>query len=195
MKNTLRTTGFNNRIIGFAMILGLLVISMSGCQQVNNVVNGNTTANTNTAMNSNANSNANSNVTANSNANTSVGPSNSAANTNTQASNTAANTATPAKEETPMTPEVKAFKVNLVGEWKTTDGTQVWRFDENKLESKFTEESNFQNPLSYRILDEKTIEFAGSDKATITFENNGNDLLWVNQGDGRKFKLTRVNPK
>lgn len=190
----------NKVFIGLALTACL---SLSGCQQVNDMVNGNkvangnTTTNSNAVANTNANSNANSSVTANSNVNTntSVGPINSAANTNTQVSNTAANTAAPTKEETPMTPEVKAFKVNLVGEWKTTDGAQVWRFDESKLESKFTNQSNFQNPLSYRIVDEKTIEFGQGEKATITFEDNGNDLLWVNQGDRRNFRLKRVNPK
>lgn len=197
MKKTLSTKSSNNRIVGLLTILGLSVILMSGCPQVNNLVNGNTTANTNSNTTANTNSNANSNVTANSNANanTSVGPSNSAANSNNQASNTAANTATATKEEVPLTEEVKEFKINLVGEWKTTDGAQVWRFDENKLESKYANAKNFENPLSYQVVDEKTIEFGRGEKATITFENNGNDLLWVNQGDRRSFKLKRVNPK
>lgn len=42
----------NKRIVSFAMIIGLSLFLLSGCQQVNNLVNGNTTANqanTNTA--------------------------------------------------------------------------------------------------------------------------------------------------
>lgn len=200
MNNTLRTNNSYINIINFVMILGVFVFLTMGCQQINDAVNSTPATNSNATANSNSNantnSNANSNVTANSNANANTtGPTNSATNTNNQASNTATNTATAPKEEVPLTPEVKEFKVNLVGEWATTDGTQIWRFDETKLESKFTNANSFSNPLSYRVVDEKTIEFDGSSKATITFEDNGNTLTWVNQGDRRTFKLKRVNPK
>jgi hypothetical protein len=97
MKNTLRTKSSNIQIISFVMIIGLFVFSMSGCQQVNDLVNGNKATNSNTATNSNATANSNTN------ANTSVSQSNSAANANNQASNTAANTATVTKEGVPLT--------------------------------------------------------------------------------------------
>lgn len=180
------------------VIIGLFVFSMSGCQQVNNAVNGNTTAtNTNTATNSNAtantnaNSNANSNVTANSNtnANTSVVPSNSAANTNTQASNTTANTATAPKEEVHLTEEAKVFKNNLEGKW--TDNKLTVTFTEDKYEVS----GNFTDNGSYRVLDEKTVEINSVKanrkwNATMKIENGGDTLDW--KDPSASFKFTRV---
>lgn len=192
MNKTLRTKSSNNRIISFMVILGLFVLSMSGCQQVNDMVNGNQATNSNAAANTNAatnaNSNANSNVTANSNANanTSVVPSNSAANTNNQASNTA----TAAKEEVPLTPEVMAFKNTLVGTWE----------NERKDKTTFSKDKvGFQDrtpELPYKVVNEKTVEIYSIDgssvlnNATITFEDNGNTLIWLEKG--KTFRCKRV---
>lgn len=170
------------------MIIGLFVFSLSGCQQVNDLVNGNTATNSNATANTNANSNANSNA----NAKTSVMPTNSAPNANTQASNTVANTATATKEEVPLTQEAKVFKNNLVGEWETTDGWETWKFSEDKFEAKRKSGKEFGNPRPYQIVDEKTIKYDKGAIATITFEDNGNTLIWVGGGS---FKLKRVNPK
>lgn len=113
MNKTLRTKSSNLNIIKFVMIIGLFVFSMSGCQQINDAVNGNKATNTNTATNSNltansnasTNANANSNVTANSNANANASASPTTSATNSQASNTAANIATVTKEGVPLTQE------------------------------------------------------------------------------------------
>ncbi|MBK7704904.1 MAG: hypothetical protein IPJ30_03800 [Acidobacteria bacterium] len=183
----------NNRIAGLLMILGLFVILMPGCQQINDAVN--KPANSNSTANSNAstNANANSNVTASSNAsaNSSALPTEPAANTNNQASNSAANTATATKEQVPLTEEAKVFKNDLVGKW--TDGNETLTFTENKIESSQTRGKTH----TYRVVDEKTIE-ATQDwngtpwKATMKIEDNGNSLLWYNETQKKNFKYTRV---
>ncbi len=161
---------------------------MPGCQQVNDMVNGNKATNSNTSANTNANSNANSNVTANSNANanTLVVPSNSAANANSQASNTA----TAPKEEVPLTPEAKVFKNDLVGEWAMTDDRQRFKFTENKL---VTKDGTIH---TYRVVDEKTLELTRDEdnypwKTTMTIKDDGNTLIWHYEVD---LKFTRVKP-
>lgn len=176
------------------MILGLFIISLSGCQQVNDAINSNKATNTNTASNSNTtantnattNTNTNSNVTANSNANanTSASPTNSAANTNTQASNTA----TAKKEEVPLTEEAKVFKNNLEGKW--TDNKLTVTFTEDKYEVS----GNFTDNGSYRVLDEKTVEINSVKanrkwNATMKIEN-GDTLDW--KDPSASFKFTRV---
>jgi hypothetical protein len=187
MKKTLRTKSSNINIISFMVILGLFVLSMSGCQQINDMVNSNKATNSNTTANTNANSNSNSNVTANSNANTSVVPSNSAANTNNQASNSA----TATKEEVPLTEEAKVFKNNLVGSW--TNGKETLIFDENKLKVK----ERASDIHSYQVVNENTVELKrDSDgypwKATMKIEDDGNTLLW--QRESTHIKYTRVKP-
>lgn len=193
----------NNRIISFMVIIGLFILSMSGCQQVNDVVNSNkatntnTTTNSNAAANTNANSNANSNVTANSNANanTSVVPSNSAANTNSQASNTAANTAP--KEQVPLTQEAKAFAFSLIGKWKIKNNpVEVTFVEDGKYEVK--EGNQFRDKGSYRVLDEKTVEINSVQlnrkwNATMKIMNDGNTLDWQ-QPDDPRLILERVKP-
>lgn len=77
MNKTLRTKSSNNRIISFAVILGLFIISLSGCQQGGEPAKSNTTAASNTTTNS--------------------APTNKAANTstaNTDSTTTAATTGT-----------------------------------------------------------------------------------------------------
>lgn len=199
ISKTLRTKSSNNRIIGFVMILGLFVLSMSGCQQVNDVVNSNKATNSNATANTNANSNANSNVTANSDANantSSVVPSNSAANVNNQTSNTAANTATAPKEEVSLTEEAKAFAFSLTGKWKMANqATEVTFAEDGKYEVKYG--NQFRDKGSYRVLNETTVEINSVQlnkkwNATMKIMNNGKTLDW--QQPGEKFVLTRVEP-
>ncbi len=195
----MRTKSSNNRIINFMVILGLFVFSMSGCQQVNDIVNSNKAANSNTTANSNANttSNANSNVAANSNANanTSVVPSNSAANTNNQASNTAANTATDNKAEVPLTPEAKAFAFSLIGEWDFGGDRKV-TFAKDTYEVK--QGNRMLDKGSYRVLNENTVEINSVQQknkwnATMKVEDGGNKLDWQQRGT-EHYTLTRVKP-
>ncbi len=194
MKKTLTTKSSNNRIVKFLMVLALGVLTMSGCSQVNDMVNGNKATNSNTTANANANSNANSNMTANSNANanTSALPTNSAANTNNQASNTA----TASKEEVPLTEEAKVFKNNLEGKWKITNSNQEVTFTEDKYEVK--EGDKFIDKGSYRVLDEKTVEINSVQlnrkwNATMKILDDGNKLDWKESG-GSAFTLDRVKP-
>jgi hypothetical protein len=181
------------------MIMALGVWMMSGCQQVNDLVNKpantNTAANSNASANANANSNANSNTTANSNANanTSASPTNSAANANTAASNTAANTAVP-KEEIPLTEEAKVFKNNLEGKWRIKAAGQDVTFTEDKYEVKRGD--TFIDKGSYRVLDEKTVEINSTQQnekwnATMKIINDGKTLDWQ-EASGSKFQLDRV---
>jgi hypothetical protein len=192
MSKTLRAKFSNTQIIGFMVILGLFVFSMSGCQQVNDLVNGNKATNSNAAANTNATSNANSNAAANSDANadTSVSQANSAANANNQASNTAAT-----KEEIPLSEEAKVFKNNLVGEWMD-DTNQKHKFTENTYEVNIGTR-DYQKG-SYKVVNENTLELVknNGDKwnATMTIEDNGNTLLWKDSFSDHNFKFSRVKP-
>ncbi len=175
------------------MSFALGVLMMSGCQQVNDMVN--KTANNNTTANSNANANANPNP----NTNTLASPTNSAANANTSASNTAANTATAPKEEVPQTAEVKAFKNNLVGKWEFNNGTQIAVFTEDKIEIKEKSTGDLLEAFEMSILDEKTVEHKDvktgeRNKSTFTFKDDGKTLVWT-RSDGLALTFKRVNPK
>ncbi|MEQ1644507.1 MAG: hypothetical protein ABL959_13750, partial [Pyrinomonadaceae bacterium] len=172
--------------------LGLLVVLMGGCQQVNDAINSNKATNSNATTNTNANSNANSNMTttSNANANTSVLPTDSAANTNSQASNTAANIATAPKEEVPLTQEAKVFKNDLVGKW--TDGHETVTITEDKIETSVAPGKTH----TYRVVNENTIDAKQDSngtpwKATMKIEDNGNTLLWYNENQRKDFKYTR----
>lgn len=202
MTKTFRTKSPNNRIISFMVIIGLFVFSMSGCQQVNDMVNGNTATNSNTSANANANSNANSNAAANSNtnANTSVSQSNFAANANNQASNTAANIATITKEGVPLTAEEKVFAFSLIGDWAFDGGARKVTFTEDKFEVK--NGGNVIDKGSYRVLDEKTLEINSVQhnkkwNATMKIMDDGNKLDWQQSSSGgriEKYELNRVKP-
>ncbi len=190
MKKTLTTKSSNNRIVKFLMIMALGVLTMSGCSQVNDLVNGNKATNSNTTANTNANSNVAAN--SNANANTSALPTNSAANANNQASNTA----TATKEEVPLTEEAKVFKNNLEGKWKITGSNQEVTFTEDKYEVKSG--NTFDDKGSYRVLDEKTVEINSVQlnkkwNATMKILDDGNKLDWKESG-GSAFTLDRVKP-
>ncbi len=169
------------------MALGVLM--MSGCQQVNDLVN--KPANTNTATNSNAsaNTNTNSNATANSNANanTSASPTNSAADSNTSASNTAANIATTTKDGAPLTAEEKVFANRLIGNWSSDTEKVVFTKDEIT----FTENGS-KTTWTYAIVDEKNVEITDErgqkSKATMTFEENNTKLHWVDKMGDFRYK-------
>ncbi len=200
MKKTLTTKNSNNRIVKLLMIMALGVLMMSGCSQVNDMVNGNKATNSNTATNSNAsaNTNANSNSAANSNANanTSVSQSNSATNTNNQANNT--DTAT--KEEVPLTEKAKAFAFSLIGDWAFGGGARKVTFTEDKFEVKNGD--NVIDKGSYRVLDEKTVEINSVQNnrkwnATMKIMDDGNKLDWqqsTSSGGIEKLELNRVKP-
>lgn len=206
MNKTLRTRSSNINIISFMMMIGLFVFSMSGCQQINDAVNGNKTANTNTTTNSNtmANTNANANTTANSNAtansntnaNTSAEPSNSAANANTQASNTAANIATVTKEGVPLTAEEKVFANSLIGTWSDDNERVVFSKDEIKFYSKSSNRLGMS--WKYTIVDEKNVEITDErgqkSTATMTFEANNATLKWKDKVGDFTYKREAAKP-
>jgi Enhancer of polycomb-like len=103
------------------MIMTLGVLMMSGCQQVNDLVN--KPANTNTATNSNALANANANSKANSNT-----TANSNANANNQTSNTSAET------NSLNNPILGTWKVsNQEGNYFILDDTYLKFIEKNQL--------------------------------------------------------------
>lgn len=195
MKETLGTKNSNNQIINLLMVLGVLVFLTMGCQQVNDLVNGNTATNSNTTANTNANSNANSNAAAKSNANTSASPTNSAANANNQASNTAANTATVTKEGVPLTAEEKVFANNLVGTWSDDKEKVVFSKDEIKFFTKSGEETL---SWKYTIVDEKSVEITDEkgqkSTATMAFEDNNTTLKWKDKVGDFTYKREANKP-
>lgn len=187
MKETKNVKSPGSGTVILMAALGLLVVLIAGCQQINDAINSNKATNSNTTSNTNANVNANSNA----NANTSASPTNSAANSNTQASNTAANTAPAPKEEVPLTEEAKVFKNDLVGKW--TDGRETVTFTETKIETSMAPGKTH----TYRVVNENTIE-ATQDwdnrpwKATMKIEDDGNTMLWYNETQRKNLKYTRV---
>ena len=201
MNKTLRTKSSNLNIIKFVMIIGLFVFSMSGCQQINDAVNGNKATNTNTATNSNltansnasTNANANSNVTANSNANANASASPTTSATNSQASNTAANIATVTKEGVPLTQEEKVFANNLIGTW--SDDREKVVFSKDQI---IFNESGNSVTWKYTIVDEKNVEITDEkgqkSKATMTFEENNTKLHWVDKMGDFKYKREAAKP-
>lgn len=80
---------FNRNIFNSLLIIGLLALVGGGCQQVNDMVNGNATTNTNSAANSNSASNSNTTTNSNASSNTNAN-STSTSNSETANSNTAA---------------------------------------------------------------------------------------------------------
>lgn len=198
MNKTLRTKSSNINIINFVMVLGVLIFLTMGCQQVNDLVNGNTATNSNTTANTNANSNANSNMTANSNANanTSASPTNSAANANNQASNTAANTATVTKEGVPLTAEEKVFANNLIGAWSSDNEKVVFSKDEIKFSD--LQGGNPYLTWKYTIVDEKSVEITDErgqkSTATMAFEENNAKLRWKDKMGDFTYKREAAKP-
>ncbi|HRH43515.1 MAG TPA: hypothetical protein PKY82_17930 [Pyrinomonadaceae bacterium] len=93
--------------------------------------------------------------------------------------------------------EVKALSNGLAGEW--TDGKEILKFTEDNLEGKRVNESKPYNTSPYKVIDGKTVEFkfenGSAAKAIMTFEDNGNTLVWYRPDTGNTFKLKRVNPK
>jgi len=171
---------------------------MFGCQQVNDLVNGNKATNSNTAnSNASTNANANSNVTANgnANANTSASPTNSAANANTQASNTAAETATETKAGVPLTQEEKVFANSLIGTWSDESERVVFSKDEIKF---FTISGKPGLTWKYTIIDEKNVEITDENNkkstATMTFENNNTTLKWKDKMGDFTYKREAAKP-
>lgn len=92
---------------------------------------------------------------------------------------------------------VKALSNGLAGEW--TDGREILKFTEDKLEAKYINQAKPYNTSPYKVIDGKTVEFkfetGGAAKAIMTFEDNGNTLVWYRPDIGNTFKMKRVNPK
>lgn len=92
---------------------------------------------------------------------------------------------------------VKAFTNTVVGEWTSSASTKLI-FAEDKFEEKGPD-NWLLNSTPYKVVDGKTIEFNDSTgqarKSVITFEDNGNTLIWYRPEIGSTFKLKRVNPK
>lgn len=92
---------------------------------------------------------------------------------------------------------VKALANGLAGEW--TDGREINKFTEDKVEFKFIKDVKPYNTTPYKVVDGKTVEFTDdrgkANKAVMTFEDNGNTLIWYRPDLGRTFRFKRVNPK
>lgn len=92
---------------------------------------------------------------------------------------------------------VKALSTGLAGEW--TDGKEVLNFTEDKLVARYVNRDTPYNTSPYKVVDGKTVEFKFEDgsaaKAIMTFEDNGNTLVWYRPDNGITFKMKRVNPK
>lgn len=92
---------------------------------------------------------------------------------------------------------VKALSNGLAGEW--TDGREILKFTEDKLEAKYINQAKPYNTSPYKVIDGKTVEFkfenGSAGKAIMTFEDNGNTLVWYRPDNGLTFKHKRVTPK
>lgn len=175
----------NKLFIGLTLAASLL---MFGCQQVNDLVNGNKAANSNAAANTNATSNANSNAAATSNANTND------KNSNATVENSNASTE---PTGTPKPPEVKAFENKLLGTW--TDATErvVFSKDEIKFYNR-SYDSNKATTWKYNAVDEKTLDITNQggkkSKATMTFEDNNTTLIWNDEVGNFRYKRESDKP-
>lgn len=199
MKKTLRTNNSNNRIVILLMILGLSILLMSGCQQINDLTkdskksHADTAMNSNTVTNTNTNTTTNSNATANTNAN-----SNATANSDVNANATVENSnASTEPAGTPKPPEVKAFENNLNGNWSSADERVVFSKDEIKFYDKNGSSSSFLT-WKYNAVDEKTVEITDENgqksKATMTFEDNNTTLKWKDKMGDFTYKREAAKP-
>ncbi len=95
---------------------------------------------------------------------------------------------------------VEAFKNNLVGEWIRE--TTIMKFTENTAEQRNASEAKPWSTRPIKFVDGKTIEFGGfvdgkpfTRKQIMTFEDNGNTLVWYGPESGKSISFKRVNPK
>ena len=92
---------------------------------------------------------------------------------------------------------VKALSNGLAGEW--TDGRELLKFTDDKLVATYVKQDKPYNTSPYKVIDGKTVEFKFENgtaaKAIMTFEDNGNTLVWYRPDNGITFKMKRVNPK
>lgn len=112
-------------------------------------------------------------------------------NSNSNASNT--NTAN-SKQETNQTAATKTFANGLLGKW--SDGKETVTFDEKTAVFQWLNQDKPYNTTSYRVINENTVEFTDAEgkanKATMSIEDGGNTLVWLNQNSGETFKYKRV---
>lgn len=90
--------------------------------------------------------------------------------------------------------EIKALATGLAGEW--TNETETVKFTETIAEFRLRNETKPHNTNPYKVVDGKTVEFTDDsgrpNKAIMTFEDNGNTLVWYRPDMGRTFKFKRA---
>lgn len=111
-------------------------------------------------------------------------------NTNSNATNNTSNK----NQETNQTAATKTFANGLIGKW--SDGKETVTFNEKIAVFQWLNQDKPYNTTSYRVVNENTVEFtdeAGkANKATMTIEDGGNTLVWLNQNSGQTFKYKRI---
>jgi len=90
--------------------------------------------------------------------------------------------------------EIKALATGLAGDW--TDGNEIVKFTEDKAEFKLINQDKPYNTTPYKVVDGKTVEFTDdggkANKAIMTFEDNGNTLIWYRPDTGQTFRFKRA---
>ena len=93
---------------------------------------------------------------------------------------------------------IKAFVNTLVGDWIDVNNSYKLIFAEDKMESRRVNDNELTGSTPYKVVDGKTVEFTfptgGAANAVITFEDNGNILIWYRPDSGQTFKMKRVKP-
>ncbi|HRH40655.1 MAG TPA: hypothetical protein PKY82_03350, partial [Pyrinomonadaceae bacterium] len=90
---------------------------------------------------------------------------------------------------------IKALSNGLAGEW--TDGKEIVKFTETTAEFKWLNQGTPYNTSPYNVVNGKTVEFSDGRvalKAIMTFEDNGNTLIWYRPDNGNTFRYKRVKP-
>lgn len=123
-------------------------------------------------------------------ANTANNPAVPQTNTNSKANNNDSNK----NQETNQTAATKTFANGLIGKW--SDGKENVTFDEKTAVFQWLDQDKPYNTTSYRVVNENTVEFTDNagkaNKATMTIEDGGNTLVWLNQNSGQTFRYKRV---
>lgn len=97
-----------------------------------------------------------------------------------------------AKNETAAT---KTFRISLVGIW--TDGKEKLSFDQNKVIFQYVNANNPYNTSSYRVVNEKTVEFTDNNgkarTATMTIGSDNKTLTWHRPDQGKTYNFKRTS--